>query len=64
MLISQNKVDRNLSVYSCDRCNAQMNIQNKISIYVALPTRQPRKKWDLCKRCYGALVRGINKKLN
>lgn len=63
MLISRNNWDKSKSVYKCDRCKTKLNIDNKIGIYIGLPSRQPKKKWDLCKKCYGALVRGINKNM-
>lgn len=61
MLISQNKFNKKQSVYKCDRCNEQLSIETKVAVYIGLPSRTPKKKWDLCKKCYGALVRGINK---
>ena len=61
MLVNKNIWDRKQSVYSCDRCKAPLNYETKIAIYVALPSRQPRKKWDLCGKCYKALVKGIEK---
>lgn len=49
-------------IYKCDRCEATLNIPKDIaySIYVrATITKNPKKKWDLCKKCYSSLERGI-----
>lgn len=61
MLVSKNMYDKKQSVYSCDRCQAQLNFETKVAIYIGLPSRQPKKKYDLCKRCYRAFVRGVEK---
>lgn len=61
MLVSQNKFDKKQSVYKCDRCNTQLSIETKVAVYIGLPSRAPKKKWDLCFRCYRSLIRGINK---
>lgn len=61
MLVHKNLRYKGDSVYSCDRCKAQLNVYTKIAIYVGLPSRQPKKKYDLCKRCYRAFVRGVEK---
>lgn len=57
------KVNNN---YICDRCKRETSKEERKAIYVLeqqVGTRfnSPRKKWDLCKKCYAALVRGINK---
>lgn len=61
MLVSKNRYDKKQSVYSCDRCKAQLSVDTKIAIYIGLPSRQPKKKYDLCKRCYRSFVRGVEK---
>lgn len=61
MLVDKNIWDKKQSVYSCDRCRTQLSIETKIAIYVGLPSRQPKKKYDLCFKCYRSLVRGIEK---
>ena len=61
MLVSKNIWDKKQSVFSCDRCKAQLSNETKIAIYIGLPSRQPKKKYDLCKRCYRAFVRGVEK---
>jgi transposase-like protein len=62
MLISSNKFDKSESKYECDRCKKELSINTRISIYTKVEYDYPRKKWDLCEKCYSALVRGINKK--
>ena len=48
-------------VYVCNRCETQIKRENRMSLYTCFPKRTPRKKWDLCDKCYRALVRGIEK---
>ena len=51
-------------IYKCDRCGTILKIPKDIaySMYVrATITKSPKKKWDLCKKCYGSLDRGIEK---
>lgn len=62
MLINKDRIDKERSVYKCDRCKVQLTNREKIALYIAQPSRCPRKKWDLCEKCYSALVRGIDKK--
>lgn len=61
MLVSVNRLDNKQSVYKCDRCRTQLSVETKIAIYIGLPSRQPKKKYDLCKRCYMSFVRGVEK---
>jgi transposase-like protein len=61
MLISSNKFDKSESKYECDRCKKELSINTRISIYTKVAYDNPRKRWDLCQKCYTALVRGINK---
>lgn len=59
MLVKRNLKDSNNSRYVCDRCKVEINLENKVAIYVALCKKQPHKQWDLCNKCYKALIRGI-----
>ena len=61
MLVSVNRLDNKQSVYMCDRCKKELNWETKVAIYIGLPSRQPKKKYDLCKRCYLSFVRGVEK---
>ncbi len=61
MLVSQNKFDKSESKYECDRCKKELSITTRISIYSKLSYENPKKRWDLCNKCYAALVRGIEK---
>lgn len=49
MLVSKNRLDRGRSVYKCDRCKTQLTNETKVALYIALPSRAPRKRWDLCR---------------
>ena len=62
MLISINIHDKNKSTYVCDRCKVYISNLNRKAIFIAEGIEAPRKKWDLCQKCYKALERGINKK--
>lgn len=62
MLISTNKSDKSNSKYQCDRCKSIISLYDRKSISVAEGYANPRKKWDLCPRCYRMLCKGIEKK--
>lgn len=47
-------------VYKCDRCEEITTTPYKMFVQGPKEVR-PKRKWDLCDRCYAALVRGINK---
>ena len=64
MLVSRNRLDKKQSVYSCDRCKAQLSVDTKVAIYIGLPSRQPKKKYEYCFRCYKALERGTERGIN
>lgn len=61
MLIEKDKTGKSTSTFLCDRCNRILTARDKCSIYIQEPKRSPKKKWDLCERCYNSLVRGIEK---
>lgn len=61
MLIKSNHKDKTQSIYCCDRCKVNLKVSEKIAIYTSSLSKPPKKRWDLCKRCYIALVRGIQK---
>lgn len=61
MLVKKNYSDQRESVYKCDRCKANLKYNAKASVYIGLPRRSAKIKWHLCKRCYMALCRGIEK---
>lgn len=61
MLIKKDIKNKANSRYYCDRCKEVMSIDDKVAIYTALPTKLPRKRWDLCRRCFRSLYRGIEK---
>lgn len=62
MLIEKNLKDKNKSKYCCDRCREELTIENKIGLYIQLPYKKIKKRWDLCKRCFRLLIIGIEKK--
>ncbi len=61
MLKTINRFDKRESKYECDRCKANIDMHNRYSVYIGEGSANAKKKWDLCKRCYKALVRGIEK---
>ena len=62
MLIKNDKTRKTKSEFICDRCKTILTSNSKYAIYVQESKAVPKKKWDLCKRCYSALLRGIEKK--
>lgn len=56
MLVSLNRLNKKENVYVCDRCNKQLNNDERLIITVNY-----KKKWDFCNKCYKALERGIRK---
>lgn len=61
MIVSTNHTNKNESKYECDRCKTKITIENKYAIYVKRKTENPKKKCDLCERCYKAFLRGVFK---
>lgn len=59
MLINKDCRDKNNCTYKCDRCNTIMTVTQRKIISVGDYLTTPRKRWDLCPRCFKALVRGI-----
>lgn len=49
------------STYSCDRCKVPLTNETRNSLYKGGHYEAPKKKWDLCDRCYRALERAIAK---
>ena len=48
--------------FNCDRCGKQLLTENKITIFVQKGRTPYRpKEFDLCLKCYEAMVRGIQK---
>jgi len=61
MIISKDYTDKRKSKYKCDRCKTEITIENKYAIYVKRKSGNPKKKCDLCERCYKAFLRGVYK---
>ena len=61
MLIGVNKFDRNKSKYTCDRCKIELLAEERFVICVGHKFKAPKKKWDLCKKCYRAFAKAIEK---
>ena len=59
MVVERTNNNRRI-VYECDRCKTRILKPYKIDVQTPKEVR-PKRKWDLCDRCYLALVRGINK---
>lgn len=62
MLIEKDYSNKKNSKFICDRCKKELSINTRISIYSKIAYQNPKKRWDLCSKCYAALVRGIEKK--
>lgn len=50
-----------MTKYRCDRCDKEIGCNERVGIFVQT-NKNPKKKWDLCMKCYRALVRGIENK--
>lgn len=65
MLISKDHHGGKGSVYCCDRCGLELNSHNddcyRINAMKLPEYSKAIKKWDLCKRCYLMLCKGIKK---
>lgn len=61
MLVSICNADRRKSTYTCDRCKSKVITTGRISIYAGEGSGSPRKKWDLCTKCYKMLQIGIKR---
>ena len=61
MLIEKEKNNQMAYKYVCDRCGEKLRTQDRFSLYVARGIEYQRKKWDLCKRCYAMLNKGLSK---
>ena len=59
MLIKTCYKDNAKSLYKCDRCGKNCEINDCKGIFITDKFRSPIKKWDLCLRCYEALERGV-----
>lgn len=63
MLIEKVNLDRTKTTYECDRCGDVMYAQKNYRLYIQkFKDRSPKKRWDLCPRCYAMLVKGIEKR--
>ena len=61
MLVGIDYKCRMMTKYKCDRCNARLTVETRKAIYVLENKGSPKKKWDLCLKCYASLKRGIEK---
>ena len=54
--------DKSKSLYQCDRCGHVGGNEDNYNICVqGSNDKGAKKKWDLCKKCYCMLVKGIEK---
>lgn len=65
MLIDKDYTGKIKSTYECDRCKTRIHTATDARYRVAVQNTSKSltviKSWDLCKRCYVALYRGIEK---
>lgn len=65
MIIKQDNTGKTKSIFKCDRCNAELitdrDERYRISVQEIPRTNSKTKKWDLCRRCYLLLCKGIKK---
>ena len=67
MLIETDRRGKTKSIFECDRCGRIINTEtdHRFKLTVQNTPRGSNtnviKSWDLCKRCYAALYKGIEK---
>jgi hypothetical protein len=59
MLISLNKFDRCESKYECDMCKKKISAIERVVLSKAEHFENAKKKWDLCKKCYKKVEKGV-----
>lgn len=59
MLVKKDLMDKDKSIYECDRCKKVCKRNEKMSIGIDPFCTGWKKKWDLCTKCYKSLVRGV-----
>lgn len=64
MLVKKDCSCKGLSKFMCDRCKTELIAENKRAIYVQYDKYSPKKRWDLCLKCFSSLKRGIEKGKN
>lgn len=67
MLIETDRRGKTKSIFECDRCkriiNTEIDQRFKLTVQNTPIGNHANtiKRWDLCKRCYAALYKGIEK---
>lgn len=61
MLVSKNCINKEEYKYKCDRCGLIMPTTQRKIISVGDYLTSPKKRWDLCPKCFRSLVKGIEK---
>lgn len=59
MLVTKDLINKNKSVYICDRCKIKLNVNNRNAIYSLEHNKKNKKMCDLCDKCYAKLKRGV-----
>ena len=47
------------SEVECDMCKTKINSPERITIKVSLGNSNPKKKWDLCQKCYNKIKKAV-----
>ena len=61
MLITLNKSDKSNSKYKCDMCKVLISPINRVVVNIAKGYENPKKKWDLCTKCFKKVEKAIEK---
>lgn len=61
MLISTSNVDKSNSKYQCDMCKKLISPLNRIVISKGNSYENPKKRWDLCLKCFSKLERAVER---
>lgn len=58
-MIIQKNTFKQQSEAECDMCKVRIAGIDRVSIKVGLGNNNPKKKWDLCKKCYKKIEKAV-----
>lgn len=58
-MIIQKNTFKQQSEAECDMCKTRIVGVDRVSIKVGLGNNNPKKKWDLCKKCYNKIKKAV-----
>lgn len=62
MIIKKDVNNKDNTIYRCDKCKRETTRKDNYGIFIKeAENKQPKKKWDLCEKCYKSLEKGVEK---